>query len=156
MVGLQLLRSRLAITLKTAPLSQQEKDNQQCTDKLPLDLDIKLRVNRPDPSLPDSHGQIWMQLVSAATRNKALFQGKKPVVERQMLDILRLDSVDRFPVSRLVTLWKNKRWRCMITRWCETEIGRATFNISTWDWMASYRIDSVEFILCLESRSTAT
>ncbi|KAL6407587.1 uncharacterized protein AUP68_08606 [Ilyonectria robusta] len=54
---------------------------------------------------------------------------------------------------RLVTLWKNNRWRCMITRWCETEIDRATFNISTWDWMASYGIDSVESILCHQSRS---
>lgn len=94
-----------------------------------------------------------MQIVSAATRNKALFQGKKAVVEGQVLDILRLDGVDRFPVSRLVTLWKNNRWRCMITRWCETEIDRATFNISTWDWMASYGIDSVESILCHQSRS---
>ncbi|KAH7142822.1 hypothetical protein B0J13DRAFT_51061 [Dactylonectria estremocensis] len=114
-------------------------------EKLPLDLDIKLRVNRPDPSLPDSHGQIWMQLVSTASQNDALFQGKKSIVEGQMIDILRLDRVDRFPLSRLVTLWKNNRWRCMITWWCETEVGRAMFNISTWDWMASHRIDTYWF-----------
>lgn len=84
-----------------------------------------------------------MQLVLASGQDDSLFRGKKAAVERQMLDVLRLSSEDRFPVSRLVTLWKNDRWRSMITRWCETEVGRATFNISTWDWMSSYRIDNV-------------
>jgi hypothetical protein len=31
----------------------------------------------------------------------------------------------------------------MATRWCETSLGGATFKISTWDWMISYRIDDV-------------
>lgn len=85
-----------------------------------------------------------MQLVLASGQNETLFRGKKPLVEEQMREILRLGS-ERFPISRLVTLWKNDRWRSMITRWCETEVGRATFNISTWDWMASYRIDNYWF-----------
>ncbi|KAF7561207.1 hypothetical protein G7046_g2927 [Stylonectria norvegica] len=111
-------------------------------DKLPPELDVRLRVNRPDPSLPDSHGQTWMQLVLAANYDATLFQGKKAIVEKQMASILRLHGDNRFPTSRLVTLWKNIRWRSMITRWCETRVGRATFNVSTWDWMASCRIDN--------------
>ncbi|KAF5002984.1 hypothetical protein FDECE_10458 [Fusarium decemcellulare] len=74
-------------------------------------------------------------------------KGKKAVVEKKMVDILRLGSGDKFPTGRLVTLWRNNRWRPMITRWCETQLGRATFNISTWDWMASCRIDSVSLLL---------
>ncbi|KAH6880649.1 hypothetical protein B0T10DRAFT_411653, partial [Thelonectria olida] len=114
-------------------------------DKLPLELDIKLRVNRQDPSLPDTHGQIWTQLVMAASHDGALFQGNKITVEKQITDILRLNREDRFPIGRLVTLWKNKRWRSMITRWCTTTLGRSTLNISTWDWMASYRVDAYWF-----------
>ncbi|KAG8664372.1 uncharacterized protein FPOAC1_013710 [Fusarium poae] len=112
---------------------------------LPVELDIKLRVNRRDLNLPDSHGQIWLQLASASERDPTLFSPErnknKQALERRMLDILCLGSETRFPVSRLVTLWKNERWRPVITRWCRTPIGRATFNISIWDRMAAYRID---------------
>ncbi|KAL9568922.1 hypothetical protein ACKAV7_006936 [Fusarium commune] len=114
-------------------------------DTLPVELDIKLRTNRRDLTLPDSHGQIWLQLASASDRDPTLFSSaknkNKQALERRMLDILCLRSEIRFPISRLVTLWKNERWRPMITRWCQTQIGRAIFNISIWDCMASYRID---------------
>ncbi|UPK91321.1 hypothetical protein LCI18_002256 [Fusarium solani-melongenae] len=118
-------------------------------DTLPVELDIKLRVNRRDLTLPDSHGQIWLQLASASDRDLTLFSPQKnknkQVLEKRMLDILCLRSETRFPISRLVTLWRNERWRPMITRWCRTQIGRATFNISIWDRMASYRIDDYWF-----------
>ncbi|SCO47758.1 uncharacterized protein FFMR_08829 [Fusarium fujikuroi] len=118
-------------------------------DTLPVELDIKLRTNRRDLTLPDSHGQIWLQLASASDRDPTLFSSaknkNKQALERRMLDILCLRSEIRFPISRLVTLWKNERWRPMITRWCQTQIGRATFNISIWDCMASYRIDDYLF-----------
>lgn len=119
----------------------------QSVDRIPAELDIKLRVNRRDLSLPDSHGQIWTQLILANDQCDSVFQGKKYDVEKQMMDILRLTSTDKFPTARLVTLWKNNRWRPMITRWCATRLGRTTFNISTWDWMASYRIDNVSLLL---------
>ena len=93
--------------------------------------------------MPDSHGQIWAQLVSAALQNPELFQGRNLDVESQMLDFLQLSSEVRFPTKRLVTLWKNVRWKAMITRWCETGLGRATFQISTWEWMSTCRIDDV-------------
>jgi hypothetical protein len=88
-----------------------------------------------------------LQLASASDRDPTLFSSQKnknkQALEKRMLDILCLSSETRFPISRLVTLWKNERWRPMITRWCRTHIGRATFNISIWDRMASYRIDDV-------------
>ncbi|RSM02009.1 hypothetical protein CDV31_011092 [Fusarium ambrosium] len=114
--------------------------------RIPAEMDVKLRVNRRDLSLPDSHGQIWMQLVLANDQCDSLFQGKKYDVEKRMMDILRLRATEKFPTARLATLWKNNRWRSMITRWCETRLGRTTFNISTWDWMASYRIDSASLL----------
>ena len=112
-------------------------------DALPPLLNTKLRVNRRDILLPDSHGQIWMQLVQASLQDDRLFRGKKHEVESQMLDILQLKATPRFPISRLITLWNNERWKPMITRWCETALGRGLFNISTWEWMASDRIDDV-------------
>jgi len=84
-----------------------------------------------------------MQLASAFAQDGELFRGTNARVEGQMLDILSLGGEAKFPVRRLVTLWRNDSWRSMITRWCETAVGRATFNISTWEWMASCRIDDV-------------
>lgn len=116
-------------------------------DTLPIELDIKLRVNRRDLTLPDTHGQIWLQLVSAFDRDPTLFSternGNKKGIEKRMLDILCLTSEARFPISRLVTLWRNERWRPRITRWCRTSLGRATFNISKWYQIAGYRLDDV-------------
>ena len=112
-------------------------------DKLPSGLSTKLRANRQDLLLPDSHGQIWTQLALASQNNKLLLRGKKTEVESEMLDLLQLRDAPRFPISRLITLWQNERWQSIITRWCETAVGRELFNISTWEWMASCRIDNV-------------
>lgn len=117
------------------------------TDTLPVELDIKLRVNRRDLTLPDTHGQIWLQLASAFDRDPTLFSAERNVnkkgIEKRMLDILCLTSEARFPISRLVTLWRSERWRPRITRWCRTSLGRTTFNISKWYQIAGYRLDDV-------------
>lgn len=113
------------------------------TDALPYWLLAKMRANRLGLSLPDSHGQIWTQLVLATQQDCSLLSGKKVNDEDRVLDILQLRDMPRFPISRLLTLWDNDRWRPMITRWCETAVGRDLFNISTWEWMASCRIDNV-------------
>ncbi|KAI8664154.1 hypothetical protein NCS55_00922900 [Fusarium keratoplasticum] len=73
-------------------------------DQIPAEINVKLRVNRRDLSLPDSHGQIWMQLVLANDQCDSLFQGKKYDVEKQIMDILRLSTADKFPTARLLTL----------------------------------------------------
>lgn len=72
-----------------------------------------------------------------------LFKGTIVAIEREMLETLGLSGPVKFPIRRLITLWKNSNWRSMITRWCETALGQATFNISTWEWMASCRMDDV-------------
>ncbi|RTE68358.1 hypothetical protein BHE90_017263 [Fusarium euwallaceae] len=116
-------------------------------DTLPVELDTKLRVNRRDLTLPDTHGQIWLQLVSAFDRDPTLFSAERNVnkkaIEKRMLDILCLTSEARFPISRLVTLWRSERWRPRITRWCRTSLGRTTFNISKWYQIAGYRLDDI-------------
>ena len=115
----------------------------QEADTLPAHLRIKLRANREDVILLDNHGQIWTELATLSSNNSQLFQGSNRSVEQEMLEQLRLSSRVKFPVRRLATLWRNLSWRPMITRWCRTSIGQATFNISTFEWMASCRIDDV-------------
>jgi hypothetical protein len=60
-----------------------------------------------------------------------------------MAGVLQLGSEVKLPVRRVVTVWRNERWRAMATRWFETAVRRATFQISAWDWMISYGIDDV-------------
>ena len=118
----------------------------QKADTLPSHLRVQLRANREDVTLPDNHGQIWTELATLSSNNSRLFQGSNQSVEQEMLEQLRLSSRVKFPVRRLATLWRNLSWRPMITRWCHTSIGQATFNISTFEWMASCRIDDVSAI----------
>ncbi|KAF4997267.1 hypothetical protein FGRMN_3979, partial [Fusarium graminum] len=94
---------------------------------------------------PDSLYWIWAQLASTSEREPSLFSSQrnknKKVLEERMRDIACLGSDAKFPISRLVTLWRNDRWRQMATEWCRITLGRSLFNISTWERMASYRID---------------
>jgi hypothetical protein len=113
------------------------------TDALPPHLRAKLRANREDIVLPDNHGQIWAELATLSSRDDTLFQGSNGVVEQQMREHLGLSGRVKFPVRRLSTLWRNQNWKSMITRWCELLVGQATFTISTFEWMASCRIDDV-------------
>lgn len=84
-----------------------------------------------------------MELSALASADSLLFQGNHRPIQDEMLDALRLSGTVKFPIRRLVTLWKNTSWQPMITRWCRTLIGRATFNVSLWDELARYRIDDV-------------
>ncbi|KAH7334195.1 hypothetical protein BKA66DRAFT_555351 [Pyrenochaeta sp. MPI-SDFR-AT-0127] len=84
-------------------------------DELPSHLHIKLRANREDTILPDNHGQIWTELATFSSNDEELFQGSNKEIENKML------------------------------KWCQFPIGQATFNISTFEWMASRRIDDFWF-----------
>lgn len=112
-------------------------------DQLPTQLSVRLRANRLGSTLPDSHGQIWMELVALANADHSLFRGNQGLVHNEMLQALHLSGQVKFPIRRLATLWKNTSWQPMITRWCRTAIGRATFNVSLWEEVARYRIDDV-------------
>lgn len=111
-------------------------------ERLPYDLNIQLRVNRPDLSLPDGHGQIWAQMVSAKGQDSTLFQESNGPIITQVDKFFRF-SGQKFPQRRLVTLWKAKQWNDIISQWCNTSIGRPRFNISSWDAMAGCRIEDV-------------
>uniref|UniRef100_L2FHL0 Uncharacterized protein n=1 Tax=Colletotrichum fructicola (strain Nara gc5) TaxID=1213859 RepID=L2FHL0_COLFN len=114
-------------------------------DQLPADLNIKLRVNSRDPSLPDNHGQIWNHLVSIASVAAGSITGSRVTVDHRLVEALRLGSEKSFPTRRLVTLWNHIGWREITTRWCQTRLGLETFNISTFEWMAGLRIDDYWF-----------
>ncbi|KJZ70998.1 hypothetical protein HIM_09609 [Hirsutella minnesotensis 3608] len=113
---------------------------------LPPELNLALRMNRRDPTMGDSHGDIWVQLVAAASKDPNIFHGNVAEMEAQMLRALHLGGEASFPLRRLVTIWRNERWRQMTTRRCETTVGRATFQISTWDWMICHRTDDFWFM----------
>ncbi|PNP78574.1 hypothetical protein FNYG_08086 [Fusarium nygamai] len=55
-------------------------------DTLPLNLNLKLRVNRQDPGMADSHGQVWVQVVAALSQDPKLFSGTAVQVKDQMTD----------------------------------------------------------------------
>ncbi|KAF4474785.1 hypothetical protein CGGC5_v016501 [Colletotrichum fructicola Nara gc5] len=113
-------------------------------DRLPRDLNVKLRVNRRDPSLPDNHGQIWTQLASIACiggQADGQLGGEDAAVDQHVVEALRLDGEKHFPTRRLVMLWNHQRWRPVTTQWCCTRLGLDTFNISYFEWIASLRID---------------
>jgi len=84
-----------------------------------------------------------MELAALAEQDSTLFQGTNTEVQKEMLETLGLSSRVKFPIRRLVTLWKNSSWKSIITKWCCTAIGRSTFNISLWEDMARFRIDDV-------------
>ncbi|PWI64376.1 hypothetical protein PCL_10514 [Purpureocillium lilacinum] len=91
----------------------------------------------------DSHGDIRVQLLATASKEPDIFHGNVTEMEEQMLRSLRLGGEVSFPLHRLATIWRNERWRQMTTRLCEAMVGRATFQISTWDWMICHGIDYV-------------
>ena len=78
---------------------------------LPPKVNIRLCANRADPTLPDSHGQIWNELATLASTDKKIFQGSNAAIEKEMLQRLRLSNGAKFPIRRLVTLWKNVKYR---------------------------------------------
>ncbi|KAF4472983.1 hypothetical protein FALBO_131 [Fusarium albosuccineum] len=113
---------------------------------LPDWLNLELRVNRKHPMMVDSHGQIWTQVVAASSiNNKLLREKKKGILKGEIRESLYLSSDIDFPAPRLAGIWRNERWREMTSRWCETTVGRDTFNISTWYWMITCRIDDYWF-----------
>jgi hypothetical protein len=112
-------------------------------ESLPPEIEVKLAANRSSATLPDSHGQIWTAAALLAKSNPSFFKGSSLEVEEEIAQRLKLDGRVPFPASRMVTLLRNTKWNDMITRWCKTSLGEATFNISTWDEMARCRIDEV-------------
>lgn len=116
------------------------------TETLPDELDAALRVNRSDATLPDGHGQIWMQLTAAYRRKPHMFDENgtnKAQTERYVLQSLQLGRESESMVGRLITLWRKHRWREALTEWNITAVGYATFNITTFWWMAALRLDEV-------------
>ncbi|KAL5348505.1 hypothetical protein ACLOAV_005921 [Pseudogymnoascus australis] len=52
----------------------------------------RLRANRIGHTLPDNHGQIWMELATLAEQDETLFQGTSTEVKKEMLQTLGLSS----------------------------------------------------------------
>jgi hypothetical protein len=93
--------------------------------------------------MADNHGQVWMQVSTAHSENPSLFRGQVSSTAAEIRNILELGSEPRFPIRRLITIWRNEKWRKMATMWCSTAVGHGLFRVSTWEWMISCRIDDV-------------
>lgn len=118
-------------------------------DRLPPDLDRELRMNRQDLTMADNHGQVWNQARSAIAQDPTLLEGNFKKVTEQVTRALYLGAVRSAPVRRLVTIWRNERWRSLANAWCETRLGVESFSISTWSWMITCRLHdvSIRFLL---------
>lgn len=115
-------------------------------DRLPSELNIKMRINRRDPGLPDNQGQIWLQLMSIASDPAgSLAPGNTVKIDNKLVGALRLGGEKNFPTRRLVSIWNRKAWRERVTKWCSTRLGMETFNISNFEWLARLRIDEYWF-----------
>lgn len=130
------------------PLIASLTDGHMRTDKMPKKLNIKLRENRPDINLPDGHGDVWMTLVAQSENEPTLLSASNSDLKATICSLLDLSAQRSFPKERISTLWRNARWRDLITNWCRTGYGRTTFNISAWAEMIGTRLDEVLIYHC--------
>ncbi|KAG6105360.1 hypothetical protein E4U14_005156 [Claviceps sp. LM454 group G7] len=114
-------------------------------DSISLEQNMKLRVNKRDVAQPDSHGDIWLHILTLVSHKPELFQGKASEIVDDMTNTLGLGRDNGVPMPRLVMIWRNEVWRAMATAWCKTALGRATFKITTWCPMITCRIDDFWF-----------
>ncbi|KAG6153862.1 hypothetical protein E4U35_000598 [Claviceps purpurea] len=114
-------------------------------DSISFEENMKLRMNKKDVTQPDSHGDVWLHIVTVVSHKPELFQGKASEILTDMANTLGLGRDNGVPMARLVMLWRNEIWRGMATAWCRTAVGRATFRISTWSPMITCRIDDFWF-----------
>ncbi|KAG6095205.1 hypothetical protein E4U31_005985, partial [Claviceps sp. LM219 group G6] len=114
-------------------------------DGISVEQNMKLRFNQKEVAQPDSHGDIWLHVVTAAAQKPEKFQGNACDITAEIEDTLELSCKSGIPVARLVTLWRNKIWKELVTQWCKTAVGRATFKIRLWSMMITCRTDDFWF-----------
>ncbi|KAG6095513.1 hypothetical protein E4U30_002423 [Claviceps sp. LM220 group G6] len=114
-------------------------------DSMSLEQNMKLRMNQKNVALSDSHGDIWLHIVTVVSQKPDKFQGTRIDISREMAETLELRNESGVPVTRLVSLWRTEKWRKMVTAWCQTAVGRAIFKIRPWSMMIAYRIDEFWF-----------
>ncbi|KAG6105165.1 hypothetical protein E4U13_008014 [Claviceps humidiphila] len=123
-------------------------------DSMSLEQNMKLRMNQKDVALSDSHGDIWLHIVTVVSQKPNKFQGTRSEISREMTKTLELRNESGVPLTRLVSLWRNEKWRKMVTAWCQTAVGRATFKIRPWSMMITCRIDEFWFSIFGQVLST--
>ncbi|KAG6056375.1 hypothetical protein E4U32_005761 [Claviceps aff. humidiphila group G2b] len=123
-------------------------------DSMSLEQNMKLRMNQKDVALSDSHGDVWLHIVTVVLQKPDKFQGKGVDISREMAETLDLRNEGGFPMTRLVSLWRNEKWSKMVTSWCKTAVGRATFKIRPWYMMMACRIDEFWFSIFGQVLST--
>ncbi|CEJ95260.1 hypothetical protein VHEMI10750 [[Torrubiella] hemipterigena] len=70
-----------------------------------------------------------------------LMQVRREDIELRLIETLKLGRKSGLPMCRLITLWRNDRWREVLTQWSQTALGGDIFNISLFVSIAGQRID---------------
>ncbi|KAG5961795.1 hypothetical protein E4U56_003729 [Claviceps arundinis] len=100
-------------------------------------------TNFKDVAKPDSHGDIWLHLMTAVSQKPEKFEGKRQEVLRDMTDTLDLSgTAGGVPMSRLLALRGYDKWRAMIQRGVRRQ---SADRHSTWSLMMACRIDDFCF-----------
>src|SRR5437764_4637701 len=120
-------------------------------DMMPMDLNLNLWENRRSVGLPDSQGDIWMMLVARSEHHEGL-QSNVPDGSVIRLAVV-LPAWQTSLVKRFSTLFRHQKWCPFVTDWCRTGYGRQTFSVSTWETIASLRMDKVCGHITVISRS---
>lgn len=114
---------------------------------MPNNIVDTLRYHRLAPHAPYTQGDLWCYAVAFHDKHPELMTGPSIRMEYYLRAALCLVGTAATPLPRLITLWKNRRWRQLATQWCATALGRDTFRFFTWDWMMATRLHDV----CLPS-----
>jgi hypothetical protein len=82
-------------------------------------LNLSLRLNRENTILSNRHGDIWLQVMEAAAQQPDLVAGSAPEMEVKISQALQLTGQpNRFPLPRLLTIWRNAAWCEFTHAWC--------------------------------------
>ncbi|KAG6082455.1 hypothetical protein E4U15_002503 [Claviceps sp. LM218 group G6] len=106
-------------------------------DSISLEQNMKLRVNKKDVAQPDSHGDIWLHILTLVSHKPELFQGKASEITDDMITALGLGRDNGVPMPRLVMIWRNEFWFSIFRQVLDTLAdlpGDAASYVNAEDW----------------------
>ncbi|KAG6316431.1 hypothetical protein E4U22_007085 [Claviceps purpurea] len=106
-------------------------------DSISFEQNMKLRMNKKDVTQIDSHGSVWLHIVTAVSHKPELFQGKAAEISYDMAHTLGLGKDNGVPMARLVMLWRNEFWFSIFRQVLDTLAdlpGDAASYVNAEDW----------------------
>ncbi|KAG5991702.1 hypothetical protein E4U52_003411 [Claviceps spartinae] len=90
-----------------------------------------------DVAQPDSHGDIWLHILTLVSHKPELFQGKASEIMDDMITALGLGTDNGVPMPRLVMIWRNEFWFSIFRQVLDTLAdlpGDAASYVNAEDW----------------------